>query len=401
MGVAVQIESSVESFVGRPRAQDADRRQVGRGRVGQDASRRRNPATGEVLARVAEGDAEDIDRAVRAARRAFDDGPWPRMAPTRARAAAPEARRPDRAARRGARRSSRRSTTASRSSRAGTSTSRPRSSTSATTPAGRQDRRRDDPVRPERSSTTRGASRSASCGQIIPWNFPLLMAAWKLGPALACGNTVVLKPAEQTPLTALRLGELLARGGRPRRRGQHRHRASATTAGGALVRHPDGRQDRLHRLDRGRQGDPCATAAATLKRVSLELGGKSPNIVFADADLDGGRARARSSASSSTRASAAARARGSSSSRRCTTSSSTRSPKARAEHEAGRAASTPTTQIGPAGQQGAVRPRHRLPRDRARRKAPRPCSAASATGEGAREGLLREADRLHRREATT
>ena len=62
------------------------------------------------------------------------------------------------------------------------------------------------------------------CGQIIPWNFPLLMASWKLGPALACGNTCVLKPAEQTPLTALRLGELLQEAGVPGRRGQHRAR---------------------------------------------------------------------------------------------------------------------------------------------------------------------------------
>ena len=88
-------------------------------------------------------------------------------------------------------------------------------------------------------------------GQIIPWNFPLLMAAWKLGAALACGNTVVLKPAEQTPLSALRLGELLEEAGIPAGRGQHRHRLRRDRRRGDR-RAPRRRQGRLHRLDRGR-----------------------------------------------------------------------------------------------------------------------------------------------------
>ena len=99
-------------------------------------------------------------------------------------------------------------------------------------------------------------------GQIIPWNFPLLMAAWKLGPALACGCTIVLKPAEQTPLSALRLGELILEAGLPegvvnivtrlrrdRRRGARRPRRR--------------RQDRVHRLDRGRQADRPGGGRAT------------------------------------------------------------------------------------------------------------------------------------------
>src|SRR5579871_6288090 len=122
------------------------------------------------------------------------------------------------------------------------------------------------------------------CGQIIPWNFPLLMAAWKLAPALACGNTCVLKPAEQTPLTALRLGELLLEAGVP---------AGVVnivpgfgpTAGGALVRHP--MVDKIAFTGSTEVGKEIQReSAATLKRVSLELGGKSPNIVFADADLE-------------------------------------------------------------------------------------------------------------------
>ncbi len=95
------------------------------------------------------------------------------------------------------------------------------------------------------------------CGQIIPWNFPLLMAAWKLAPALAAGNTVVLKPAEQTPVTALELGKLIAEAGFP-------EGAGSTEIGKVIAK----------------------AAADNLTKESLELGGKAPNVVFADADLD-------------------------------------------------------------------------------------------------------------------
>jgi phenylacetaldehyde dehydrogenase len=121
-------------------------------------------------------------------------------------------------------------------------------------------------------------------GQIIPWNFPLLMVAWKLGPALACGNTVVLKPAEQTPLSALRLGELLDEAGIPPGV-VNIVTGFGETAGAALVQHPD--VDKIAFTGSTEVGrEIMRGAAGTLKRVSLELGGKSPNIVFADADLD-------------------------------------------------------------------------------------------------------------------
>ncbi|MDE2652605.1 MAG: aldehyde dehydrogenase family protein [Gemmatimonadota bacterium] len=120
-------------------------------------------------------------------------------------------------------------------------------------------------------------------GAIIPWNFPLSMAAWKVAPALACGNTVVLKPAEQTPLTALRFGELAAEAGFPPGV-LNVVPGYGETAGAALVRHPGvAAISFTGSTEVGRI--IMREAAATLKKVSLELGGKSPNIVFADADL--------------------------------------------------------------------------------------------------------------------
>jgi acyl-CoA reductase-like NAD-dependent aldehyde dehydrogenase len=122
------------------------------------------------------------------------------------------------------------------------------------------------------------------CGAIIPWNYPLQMAAWKVAPALACGNTMVLKPAEQTPLTALELARVAGEAGLP---------AGVLnvipgfghTAGAALVAHPD--VDKIAFTGSTEVGKIIQReAAGSLKRVSLELGGKSPNIVLADADLD-------------------------------------------------------------------------------------------------------------------
>jgi phenylacetaldehyde dehydrogenase len=121
-------------------------------------------------------------------------------------------------------------------------------------------------------------------GQIIPWNFPLLMAAWKLAPALAAGCTIVLKPAEQTPLSALRLGELIQEAGFP---------AGVVnivpgfgeTAGAALAAHPD--VDKIAFTGSTEVGKLIVQAAAgNLKKVTLELGGKSPNIVLKDSDLE-------------------------------------------------------------------------------------------------------------------
>ena len=122
-------------------------------------------------------------------------------------------------------------------------------------------------------------------GQIIPWNFPLLMQAWKLAPALATGNTVVLKPASYTPLTALRVGELIIKAGFPPGV-VNILPGKGSTVGMAIARHRD--LDKVAFTGSTEVGQIIMAAAAqsNLKRVTLELGGKSPNIVFADADLD-------------------------------------------------------------------------------------------------------------------
>ena len=121
-------------------------------------------------------------------------------------------------------------------------------------------------------------------GAIVPWNFPMSLAAWKIAPALACGNTIVLKPATETPFTAIRMAELALEAGLqpgafncvPGR---------GTTAGNALVEHPE--VDKIAFTGSTEVGkEVMRRAAGTVKKVSLELGGKSPNIVFADADLD-------------------------------------------------------------------------------------------------------------------
>src|SRR6201996_5385454 len=122
-------------------------------------------------------------------------------------------------------------------------------------------------------------------GQIIPWNYPLLMQAWKLAPALATGNTIVMKPAEQTPLSALRLGELILEAGFPEGV-VNLLPGFGATAGAAIARHMD--VDKVAFTGSTEVGRLIMEAAAksNLKRISLELGGKSPNIIFADTDLD-------------------------------------------------------------------------------------------------------------------
>src|SRR6266702_3252952 len=121
-------------------------------------------------------------------------------------------------------------------------------------------------------------------GLIVPWNFPLLLASWKLGPALACGNTLVLKPAEQTPLTTLRFGELAIEAGLPEGV-LNVVVGPGSVVGERLIAHPDvakigftGSTEVGSRVMEG--------AARTVKRVTLELGGKSANVIFADADLE-------------------------------------------------------------------------------------------------------------------
>ena len=244
-----------------------------------------DPSTGEILARVAEAAAEDVDRAVAAARKSFDRGTWRDLPP--AERAAALWKIGDMIEER------------------------------ATELAQLETLDNGMPINdallfhaPLAAATFRyyagwvtkldGATQQVSLpgkylsytlrepigvvGQIIPWNFPLLMAAWKLAPALACGNSVVLKPSEETPLSALMLAELIQQAEVPDGvvnvvpgRGE--------IAGARLAAHSD--VDKIAFTGSTEVGKLIARASAdsNLKRVSLELGGKSPNIVFADADL--------------------------------------------------------------------------------------------------------------------
>lgn len=242
-----------------------------------------NPATETVICEVAEGDAADIDLAVRAARIAFESGPWSRMdARDRGRllnklADLIEKNFDELAA------------------LETLDNGKPISdSRAADLPlvidcfryyAGWADKIHGStiPIRGDYFCYTRREPIGV-CGQIIPWNFPMLMVAWKWGPALAAGNTIVMKPAEQTPLTCLRMAELALEAGFPP--GViNVVPGYGPTAGAALVRHP--LVDKIAFTGEGSTAKIIMREAAeTLKRVTFELGGKSPNIVFADADLD-------------------------------------------------------------------------------------------------------------------
>jgi aldehyde dehydrogenase (NAD+) len=242
-----------------------------------------NPATEEVIAEVAEGNAEDIDRAVKAARKAFDEGPWRKTdARDRGRllnklADLMEAQIDELA------------------ELETLDNGKPiRESRNADLPlvidclryyAGWADKIHGQtiPVRGNYLCYTKREPVGVA-GQIIPWNFPMLMVAWKWGPALAAGCTIVMKPAEQTPLSCLRMGELALEAGFPE--GViNIVPGYGETAGAALVEHPE--VDKIAFTGSTEVGRIIMrNAAGTLKRVTLELGGKSPNIVFADADLD-------------------------------------------------------------------------------------------------------------------
>ncbi len=241
-----------------------------------------NPATGETLAEVAEADKADVDKAVAAARRAFE-GKWGKMsARDRGRLMYKLAQLIE-----------------SRSKELA------ELETSDNGKPIREALYVDLPQVVENFEYFAGAATKIEgetipvpgpffnytlreplgvCGQIIPWNFPLLMSAWKLAPALAAGNTVVLKPAEQTPVTALELGKLFQEAGFPEGvvnivpgYGQ--------TAGAALAAHPD--VDKIAFTGSTEVGKLIAkTAAENLTKVSLELGGKAPNVVFKDANID-------------------------------------------------------------------------------------------------------------------
>jgi len=242
-----------------------------------------NPANEEVLALIAEGDKADVDDAVKAARKALDDGRWPSMGPhERARMMFKIAELID--------------THADELAELETlDNGKPLTfSRGFDIPASAETFRyyggwvtkiygETNPSDPAFFNYTLREPVGV-CGQIIPWNFPLLMAAWKLGPALACANTVILKPAEQTPLTALRLGELLMEAGVPDGV-VNIITGFGPGAGSSIAEHPE--IDKVAFTGSTEVGKIILKASAgNLKKVSLELGGKAPNIIFPDADLD-------------------------------------------------------------------------------------------------------------------
>lgn len=241
-----------------------------------------NPATGETIASVAEGGAEDVDRAVKAARRALESGPWASMdAADRGRilfklADAVEQNLEELAALESI--NCGKTITDSRGDMQGVANTLRYYGGWADKLEGRT-----IPVRGSFLSYTLRQPVGV-VGQIIPWNFPLLMLAWKLGPALACGNTVVMKPAEQTPLTALRIAELAAECGLPAGV-LNIVNGFGETAGAALCTHPD--VDKIAFTGHVDTAKIIQKATSdTLKRTSYELGGKSPNVIFADANIN-------------------------------------------------------------------------------------------------------------------
>src|SRR5580704_2511758 len=243
-----------------------------------------NPTTGQEICQVAEADAADVDIAVKAARKAFEHGPWPKTSgPARAkllnRLADLIEKNADELARLESLDNGKPLSIAKAVDVAATAACYRYFAGWADKVMGKT-----IPIEGNYFCYTRHEPIGV-CGQIIPWNFPLLMQAWKLGPSLATGNTVVLKPAEQTPLTALRIGELIVEAGFPEGV-VNILPGFGETAGAAIANHMD--VDKVAFTGSTEVGHLImeASAKSNLKRVTLELGGKSPNIVFADADMD-------------------------------------------------------------------------------------------------------------------
>src|SRR5215210_3207426 len=285
--VELQVEPKVNEFVrGKHRLLiDGDWVDSASGKTFQTI----NPATEEHLADVAWGEAEDIDRAVRAARRAFaDDSPWQTMsASARGRLIYKISELIE-------------DNADELATLEALDNGKPFSVAKAADVALAADlfcymagwpTKIEGNTIPVSAVVTGGEFVGLTLkepvgvvGQIIPWNFPLLMAAWKLGPVLAAGCTVVLKPAEQTPLSALRLGQLMMEAGLPD--GVVNIVTGFGEAGAALASH--GAVDKVAFTGSTEVRKMIAQAAGktNLKKVTLELGGKSPNVVFKDADME-------------------------------------------------------------------------------------------------------------------
>ncbi|MCU1273819.1 MAG: Aldehyde dehydrogenase, partial [Bryobacterales bacterium] len=241
-----------------------------------------DPSTEEVIAEVPDADEGDIDRAVKAARVAFDSGPWPQTtAQDRGRLLFRLAERVRREASMLAELEARncgKPIVEAEFDINDVATCFEYYGGLATKVIGHV-----KPV-PDNALSLSLREPVGVAGQIIPWNYPLLMAAWKLAPALAAGCTCVLKPAEQTPLTALEMAGWLAEIGFPPGV-VNIVTGFGETAGAPLVSHPG--VDKIAFTGSAAVGKQIVKSAAdTIKRVTLELGGKSPNIFFADADFE-------------------------------------------------------------------------------------------------------------------
>lgn len=247
-----------------------------------------DPGSGRLLAEIARADGQDIDRAVRSARRAFDVGVWPNLKPN-------ERERllwrvGDLLSERAEQIGQLEALDNGKSAAVATAVDVAWAADVFRYYAGWCTKIEGTTVDVSMPFVPGGQFHAYTlrepvgvCGLIVPWNFPILMAAWKLAPALAAGNTVVLKPAEQTPLSALMLGELFLEAGFPA--GVVNVVTGFGDAGAALAAHDD--VDKVAFTGSTEVGKRVVAAAGgNLKKVSLELGGKSPNIVFADADLD-------------------------------------------------------------------------------------------------------------------
>ncbi len=243
-----------------------------------------NPATEEVLCRVAEGGKEDVDLAVKAARRAFETGPWRKMSTAeRARIMLSLADVIEKHADELAQIETLDNGKPITESRY---VDVPQTVETFRYYAGFATKLEGETINANSNFFTYTLREPVGVvGQIIPWNFPMLMMAWKWGPALAAGNCVILKPAEQTPLSALRIGELALEAGFPEGVINIITGFGADSAGEAISKHMD--IDKVAFTGEDKTGKLIVQASTTnLKRVSLELGGKAPNIVFADADID-------------------------------------------------------------------------------------------------------------------